>query len=153
MHVGTKLSFNEYWSNPAFRDKRPIRNGSLVMLVGDNIYHNENGIWVQEDSHHSKPDGSPDLSNAKNDTATDAVLVSDCFYYFGTSAPEVPVAILDAMGYKNGRNHRRIPLPGVGSALVDWLTGNFMANRVIGDPFDLPDGASRYSVSTNRVTS
>lgn len=152
MRVGAKLTFNEYWSNPVFRDKKPIRNGSLVMLVGDNIYHKENGVWIQADSHHSRPDGSPDFSNVANDTGTDAVLVSKCFFYFGVAAPPVPGEILAKIGYRNGRNHRKVPLEGVGSTLVTWLTDNFIANRVTGDPFDLPSGASRYSAATNRVT-
>ena len=151
MQVGRKLNFNEYWNGPEFRDKRPIRNGSLVMLVGDNIYHNDGGAWTQEDSHHSKADGTPEVSNVKNDTSADAVLVSALFYYFGTSAPEVPATILDAIEYKNGRNHRRISLPNPGRQLVDWL-GRFVPNRVIGDPFDFQKGELHYSHGTNRLS-
>jgi hypothetical protein len=122
------------------------------MLVGDNIYHNDGTAWVQEDSHHSKPDGTPDLSNVKNDTAADAVLVSDCFYYFGASAPEVPHAVINAIGYQNGRNHRRISLPEPGYHLIGWLNTNFAANRVIDEPFDFSAGASRYSAANNRIS-
>jgi hypothetical protein len=150
MRVGRKVTFNEYWHDPIFRDKRPIRNGSLVMLVGDNIYHIDEMGWKQEDSHHSRLDGTPDLSNVKNDTAVDAVLISEHFYYFGVAAPEVPRTILEVIGYKNGRNHRRISLPDPGSRFLDWLS-NFPTNRVIADPFDLAAGASRYSAATNRV--
>src|SRR5438093_377218 len=38
MLVTGSLSFNEYWSSPAHFDKRPVRNGSSRMMVGDNIY-------------------------------------------------------------------------------------------------------------------
>jgi len=152
MRVGRKLTFNEYWNGPEFRDKRPIRNGSLVMLVGDNVYHSDGAVWTQEDSHHSRSDGAPEPSNVINDTSADAVLVSDIFYYFGTLAPEVPTAILDAIDYQNGRNHRRISLPTPGSQFVDWLNTNFIANRIIGDPFDFQMGAARYSHATNRLS-
>jgi Nucleotide modification associated domain 2 len=39
IRVTEKLTFNDYWTNPAFLDKRPVRNGSQKMMVGDNIYH------------------------------------------------------------------------------------------------------------------
>src|SRR5688572_18085094 len=39
MRVTETLSFNEYWFGSQYRDKRPVRNGSRRMLVGDNIYH------------------------------------------------------------------------------------------------------------------
>src|SRR5262249_167212 len=38
MNVSEKLTFEEYWSDPRFQDKKPVRNGSKKMLVGDNIY-------------------------------------------------------------------------------------------------------------------
>lgn len=152
MRVGRILTFNQYWTAPEFRDKRPIRNGSLVMLVGDNIYHSDGKAWIQEDSHHSRSDGTPEPSNVANDTSADAVLVSDLFYYFGNPAPEVPRSILEAIGYKNGRNHRRIPMPSPGEKLVEWLTSNFVPNRVLGSPFDFEKGASRYSHATNKVS-
>src|SRR5690349_11369247 len=39
MRVTEKLTFNEYWANPLYFDKKPVRNGSNKMMVGDNIYH------------------------------------------------------------------------------------------------------------------
>lgn len=152
MRVGRILTFNQYWADPEFRDKRPIRNGSLVMLVGDNIYHNDGNAWIQEDSHHSRSDGTPEPSNLTNDTSADAVLVSDLFFYFGTLAPEVPGSILEAIGYKNGRNHRRISMPSAGEKLIEWITSSFVPNRVLGSPFDFERGASRYSHATNKVS-
>lgn len=152
MRVGRRLTFNEYWNAPEFRDKRPIRNGSLVMLVGDNIYHKDSDAWIQEDSHHSKADGSPEPSNIRNDTSSDSVLASDLFYYFGASAPEVPRELLAGIGYRNGRGYRRIALPQPGGGLIDWLTSNFVANRIFDDPYDFQRGGARYSHATNRLT-
>jgi hypothetical protein len=79
---------NDYWNGPEFRDKRPVRNGSKKMLVGDNIYFYDAASikWHQADSHHSNEDGSVNLHNLKHDTKVDAVLVSDRFYYFGDLA-------------------------------------------------------------------
>ena len=64
MKVTEKISFLGYWGNPTYSRKKPLRNGSLVRLVGDNIYHKDaNGNWIQEDSHHSNPDGTPTYYN------------------------------------------------------------------------------------------
>jgi hypothetical protein len=109
MRVTETLTFDEYWLDPRFEVKKPLRNGSRVMMLGDNIYHRQNASvgWRQEDSHHSRPDGSPDASNIATDTQTNRVLVSEHFTYFGASAPSIPVNVQDAIGYSNGRNHRR----------------------------------------------
>ena len=70
MRVTETLSFDQYWLDPRFEVKKPLRNGSRVMMLGDNIYHRREvgKDWLQEDSHHSRPDGSPDASNIKTDT-------------------------------------------------------------------------------------
>src|SRR5438270_9966592 len=48
MRLTRAVSFNEYWADIEFADKKPIRNGSSRMLVGDNIYHREidGGAWL-----------------------------------------------------------------------------------------------------------
>ena len=96
MKVTKKISFDEYWADPHYVAKRPIRNGSRVMMLGDNIYSrtNEDSPWHQEDSHHSFPDGSPNQSNIDKDTRSNAVLVSEHFVYYGKDAIEVPQEVL-----------------------------------------------------------
>ena len=37
MKVSKIRTFDEYWNDPKFQRKKPLRNGSLVMMVGDNI--------------------------------------------------------------------------------------------------------------------
>src|SRR4051812_14488304 len=58
MRVGSSMSFDDYWKDPRFALKRPVPNGSLKLVYGDNIYHHdEKGRWAQADSHHSWPGG------------------------------------------------------------------------------------------------
>lgn len=104
MKVTEILTFNDYWSDPRFQRKKSLRNGSLVMMAGDNIYHQEagNASWIQEDSHHSMPDGTQNLENIKKDTSSINVLISKYFYYFGKSAPVID---LELIGYKNRIDH------------------------------------------------
>ncbi len=148
MRVSKKLTFCQYWTAPDFKDKKPVRNGSLKMMVGDNIYFRPSADdpWQQADSHHSNADGTPNAHNVNSDTSADAVLVSDHFYYFGSSAPLVNDSILSEMGYKNRRQYRRFDLIGPGAKLVAWLEAHHSSalNRVRGDPFDFDNGAARY---------
>jgi len=151
MKVSRSIAFNEYWLNPKYRDKRPVRNGSLKMIVGDNIYHQANGEWIQLDSHHSYPDGSPNIHNVTNDTQTDAVLLSDHFYYFGSAAIEIPLEILQRLGYANQRNHRRFDIVEAQS-LITFIESSCIPNHLQGDPFDFDSASARYSAKDNKVT-
>ena len=155
MQVDECVTFDAYWNDPRFRDKRPIRNGSKKMMVGDNIYHRVSPAaqWQQEDSHHSLPDGSPNIHNLEQDTQTNRVLISRKFLFFGSDAPSVPVDILSGLGYQNGRSHRVFDLAEC-SPLLDWMKGGFGSDFgcVLADPFDFSISTMRYSVSDNRVT-
>ena len=84
MKVTDTIGFDAYWSDPEYFDKRPVRNGSRKMMLGDNIYHRAgDGAWLQADSHHSQPDGVADPHNVQRDTSSDRALISRHFYYFG----------------------------------------------------------------------
>ena len=151
MKVSQSITFNEYWANPSYQDKRPVLNGSLKMIVGDNIYHKSHGAWQQLDSHHSHPDGSPNIHNVTNDTQADAVLVSHHFFYFGSAAVEIPTPILQSLGYENRRNHRTFD-SAVAQPLISFIEANSSPNRLLADPFDFDAASSRYSAKDNKVT-
>lgn len=154
MRVDRAMTFTEYWEDKRYRDKRPIRNGSRKMMVGDNIYsfREDTRSWQQADSHHSNPDGTVNTHNLEHDTQADRVLISDHFYYFGTDAPKVPSALLRQIGYKNGRNYRKFKLVEA-QPIIEWLTANHSAklNIVQGDPHDFGASEKRYSVHDNRT--
>ena len=148
MRVTESLSFDEYWANEVYFDKRPVRNGSSVMMVGDNIYHRRqaNEPWQQLDSHHSKPDGSPNPLNVKKDTSVNRVLVSRDYFYFGKAAPVIAPELLAALGFRNAIGHRVFKDPHC-SAFLQWLFTDCRAARNIlaDDPFDFGQSAKRYS--------
>lgn len=103
MQVSEKLTFQEYWNDARFIYKKPVMNGSLVKTFGDNIYHkNEDGEWLQEDSHHSYSDGVLNKLNLDRDTRSNHVLISDNFYYFGKSSLSLPgnYAFIQRTGFK-----------------------------------------------------
>lgn len=148
MRVTRTMSFNDYWTDAAFLDKRPVRNGSSAMMVGDNIYHRDlaDAPWQQLDSHHSNPDGTINTLNVAKDTSADRVLISRDFYYFGKMAEPVPETILNGLGYKNGIGHRKFD-SAKSAALLSWLQGEHKRqhNLVVADPFDFEQPDKRYS--------
>jgi len=154
MKVTKKITFDEYWSSPQFRDKRPVRNGSKKMLLGDNIYHydKETATWQQAHSHHSLADGSINEYNKNRDTQSLNVLLSTHFYYFGNAAPEIPKHILSNLEYENGVGHRKYTCEKA-KELLEWIEENYSKklNLVIADPYDFDKSEAHYSVQTNKV--
>lgn len=92
MQISEKISFNDYWLGPRFKEKKPNLRGSLKQAYGDNIYRKDAGSerWLQEPSHHSFEDGTPNPENIANDTQTDSVLISERFTYWGGKGPLIP---------------------------------------------------------------
>jgi hypothetical protein len=90
MRVDEAIDFTSYWNDARFLAKRPVLNGSLKQLYGDNIYEKRRGRWSQADSHHSYEGGKRNLRNIARDTSVDRVLLSQTFVYFGSEAPVIP---------------------------------------------------------------
>lgn len=155
MRVTEKFTLNDFWSSPRFFDKKPVRNGSQKMMVGDNIYHFDPvaAEWRQADSHHSHSDGSTNVHNLTRDTQSNNVLCSQHFFYFGKEAPSVPSHLLDEIGYKNSRASRIFEYEDAG-VLVEWFQRSLpeSLNQVTGDPFDFDKSEKRYSAADNKVT-
>ena len=157
MRVTEIVTFDEYWMNPVFLDKKPVINGSRKMMVGDNIYRRNviDNKWCQADSHHSNADGTTNLDNLKRDTNSDKVLLSRHFLYFGRRAQDVPRQLLDIIGYTNIRDYRVFDSNTTAvNELIEWLHNSFRGslNQVIADPFDFSNSEKRYSVSNDRIS-
>ena len=154
MKITEITNFNAYWNDNRFKVKKPLRNGSSVMMVGDNIYHQDgdDAIWVQDDSHHSNTDGSPNLKNVTTDTRSDKVLISTRFYYFGSSAPLIELA---SINYKNVRNYRKFSL---NESAVSEIITNFEKEYekkkclVLADPFDFARAMERVDQASGKLT-
>lgn len=127
MRVDEVLDFDAYWSDPRFRVKRPVLNGSLKQVYGDNIYHHQGRRWLQENSHHSQHDGRINRANSSKDTSVNRVLTARHFVYFGTQAPTIP-ARFRSYGKESedicclAQGHR-VFAGAVGTAFVHWLEG------------------------------
>lgn len=91
MQVTEKLKMEDYWHDPRYQFKKPILNGSLVTIHGDNVYSKDNtGAWVQAACQHSHANLSSNIEHLENDTSGEYVLISNFFYYFGNQNVKVP---------------------------------------------------------------
>lgn len=139
MCVGEAMSFEKYWQDPRFRQKRPNLRSSLKKAFGDNIYHWDSDIeqWRQMDSHHSHEYGNQNPANIDHDTRVDRVLISEDFVYWGGSGPIIP----EFEGHnirKEGRGHKANYPPEVVEAFVKWIR-NLGYSGYCGDPLDWKD--------------
>ncbi|QEC77469.1 Nmad2 family putative nucleotide modification protein [Mucilaginibacter ginsenosidivorax] len=135
MRVEEKITFEKYWEDSRFQYKKPVLNGSVVQLYGDNIYHkDEDGNWIQEDSAHSLDGGKVNKDHLDADTAGKYVLISETFYYFGDQAFEIPEEFRAVCS--NGRSVKSPAIPtAVADRFVDWLVEN-KRSGINGDPIN-----------------
>lgn len=138
MKVTKTCSFDEYWRDATFSDKKPDFRSNRENSCGDNIYHREGGGWVQEDSFHSQPDGKPQEDHIARDTAVDRVLASDDFVYFGGRGPKIPPG-LDEIS-KVVRLHRRFEDAALIAEFERWInTLRENGGGYLGPPSDWKD--------------
>lgn len=154
MSISETYTFEDYWIDTRFQIKKPVRNGSFVMMVGDNIYHRDTvtGDWIQEDSHHSNQDGSTNMTNFQRDTKTDNVLISNHFFYFGSATPPVD---LESISYKNGVGYSKKTLADTQvAALVKGIEKKNWQNKniVIADPFQFEQAEKRVDQGTSKIS-
>jgi len=145
MKVTQKITFDEYWASPEFQYKKPVMNGSLKQLYGDNIYHKnkDTDAWIQEDSHHSKDNGETNYENLKRDVSGQYVLISDYFYYFGKLNVEMPFLLKTKFSIGIGQKQVKEEYA---LKLIEWLNSNY-EKGLIGVPllftnFQRYDGVS-----------
>lgn len=92
MRVDEDLTFDGYWNDLRFQDKKTNRSGSIKQRYGDNIYHHnpDDGSWIQEDSRHSLDGGNSNIIHIKKDTKAPRVLISNHYVYYGNQAASIP---------------------------------------------------------------
>ncbi|WP_348814675.1 hypothetical protein NFG57_15145 [Halomonas sp. H10-59] len=155
MKVTEKLDFEQYWNDKRFSLKKPIRNGSHLQMLGDNIYHKDmTGDWVQEDSHHSNPDGTMNVINRDIDTGRcDKVLVSECFIYFGAAAASID---LDSIRHFRIRDFKKTSLEVSEEArnMIESLVSQNISNwnQIVEDPCQFLYSHLRADQETGKIS-
>lgn len=128
MRITEILTFEEYWAAPRFLAKRPNLRGSNKQAFGDNIYHRRYNSteWLQENSHHSFADGTPNPKNVTRDTSVNRVLISQDFVYWGKSGPEIP----PCFDIRAGRGHRCVFTSKLVDGVIQWIRETGDSNYV-----------------------
>ncbi len=136
MCVTEKMSFEEYWEDSRFCNKKPHMRASLKRAYGDNIYYRDNktGQWCQMDSHHSLSGGATNYGNLEHDTKVNQVIISDNFIYWGGSGPKAhKLSGVDLC--KIGPGHRcNFPARSI-NKFIKWFN-NFNDKGFQGEPAD-----------------
>jgi hypothetical protein len=136
MKVEEKITIERYWDDPRFQYKKPVLNGSLVQMYGDNFYHKdpETSSWMQDDSAHSFEKGILNESHLKTDIGGEFVLLSKTFYYFGDAAFKISEKFLPICN--KGRNIKSDAIPiSVANEFVWWIAENYSVG-IHGDPIN-----------------
>ena len=132
MRIDKIITFDTYWTESQYARKVPVMNGSLQQRFGDNIYHRQNGKWMQADSRHSGIGAKPNKLNLDRDTGkTDRVLVSSDFTYWGGNGPPIPARLNDFVhstpGHRSFFSEERI------KRFLEW-TCKRNEKGLVGDP-------------------
>jgi hypothetical protein len=141
MKVAETMSFDAYWDDPRFQEKKPNLRASRKLAFGDNIYHSEKGAWSQLNSHHSLSDGSPNPENIGNDTQANRLLVATQYAYWGGTGPEIPGMLRDFNGHDLciGRGYKHHFPDGMEEQFISWFL-SLHAQGCLGRPIDWTAG-------------
>ena len=147
MQVSEIISFDDYYSDPRFADKKPVVKGTWKQKCGDNMYfRDDNGEWCQ---HSSLFHRDPEI--IEKDIKHPRVFVSEYFYYFGDKMTTVPIEYCDLVWKRQGCkcNHN----PDIALSFLRWLEKKFKPG-VLGMPTDLiarDASDNNVNCSDNRV--
>lgn len=123
MKVTESMSFDEYWGDARFQKKKPVFAQQIQEYYGDNIYHHDDkGVWIQENSHHSREGGAVNTKNLLHDTRINRVLISEKYWYFGENAIILPVEFKDLIPY--WRDYKKFDVA-TEKKLEDFLEKNY----------------------------
>jgi hypothetical protein len=94
MKVTGKITFQEFWSSKKFASKKPNINADKIMdKIGDNIYKPKNKNPKKITDYTQIKNVNHKEKHMKKDLSGEYVLLSDCFYYFGVNAVDLPKKI------------------------------------------------------------
>lgn len=113
MRVAEAKSFDDYWADPRFENKRPQIPGPKKRAVGDRTYRHEAGQegWVFDRSMHFSPGaGQVDGGHVATDTRVDRLLIGKDFTYWGAGGPVVPDHLIKLFTNRNQMCHEGGPL-------------------------------------------
>lgn len=135
MRVDQTMTFDDYWNDLRFVNKRPEIPGPKIRMVGDRTYRHESGQvgWQFDISMHFVPGAKQrNGGHVTKDTSVDRVLVGERFTYWGDSGPPVPPHLIGLFPIRN----QKCPPDGPLLAELHQLSDVTHPRGVCGDPAD-----------------
>jgi hypothetical protein len=136
MRVDETLTFDQYWQDARFVNKKPQIPGPKMRMVGDRTYRHEPGSddWKFEISMHHVPGATQGKGGHVHlDTKIDRILIGKSFTYWGKSGPEVPAHLMSMFPNPRGQ---KCPQDGPLLAELHGLIDINNPRSVVGDPAD-----------------
>ena len=122
MRVSGIITFQQFWNDPRFEQKKPNLNRSRMHACGDNIYRFTNGRWRQLDSFHTNQDGTENADHIARDTGVNRLLFSEDYVYFGGEGPKIPKEFRRGKDIcVNGRGRKLVKDQKLIEDFVDWI--------------------------------
>ncbi len=135
MRVTEKMTFEEYWNDVRFKMKKPVLNGSLKQMHGDNIYYKENGNWCQMNSHHSFYEGKLNEANLKQDLSGNSILISNDFVYLGRKHFRVPERYVELCPNSKQRDYITIQNNSLADEFIGFIRKKYLSG-LNGEPIN-----------------
>lgn len=132
MKITDKIVYSEYWDNPIFKSKKPnLESDNVADKAGDNIYKpvDLNEFVQIENKNHTEKDKYRDIKGVY-------VLVSNCFYYFGSSAIDIPNDIRPSVP-KSQSSHGNRTHQEKAAKFIKYIQDNYKQG-IIGLPHSWP---------------
>lgn len=106
MRVDEDMTFDAYWADPRFVNKRPKIPGPRMRMVGDRTYRHEpdKDGWQFDTSMHYVPGAKQaNGGHVARDTKVNRLLVGSKFTYWGGSGPAVPAHLMKLFPSRRGQ--------------------------------------------------
>lgn len=147
MQVADKVSIEDYFLDPKFRDKRPGED-SAAQRRGDNIYRpRKRGavnpadfVQVANESHYDEPSMCTVGESRKTDISGKFVLIADRFVYFGANARPIPTEIRPKVPYGQHPSGYRTHDAQLAKQFIEYVCGVAKSRRILGPPTCWPPG-------------
>jgi hypothetical protein len=135
MKVTDKITYDEYWNNPAYKLKKPnLSSSQIIDRAGDNIYKpvkSRHGLKMEFEQMHNKNHNEGDK---ENDLKGENVLFSNCFYYFGYR----PLKISDKIrpSIPKGQAPQGVLTHDIekASKFIQYIQNNYTVGKVVNMP-------------------
>lgn len=134
MLVNERLTFDEYYRDPRFSEKKPKPQGTAEEQCGDNFYFQKNGYWWRLPSgfHPSQKAMLTDLRKGQGAP----VFVSEHYFYYGKSRIDLPSKFQKLIC--KGRGTRTAFDESLVRKFVEWVEGHVPGKHAEPLDFDGP---------------